>query len=580
MQSITLLRLATAIFLIVLGSDLAAQALDINQYRIRPLPAPYGFAFLGDGVTGGEGGPEVTVTSAEELLFYATKHEPYIINVMDTIELVRGIGTYNETAGEYHLGSNTTLRGLGPNATILYGGFKIQDASNVIIQNLHFDGTFKGYIPALEGVPCESLEEGQHRYNYGPCLEIGEKGPTDKALDITHGTEHVWITQNSFQRYSDEVMGIKREASFVTLSWNSFDDPVSGKWGMILLIGHSDNHTADIGRLKTTIHHNYFAGRDRQPRVRFGQVHVFNNYYHNPAGNFSYGVAAQQESQVVVEGNYYHDIRNNRPWRFDVNSLQGYVDQRDNFFLNTNPAATRGTIGVEIFEPADVYSYTMDPAEHVRNLVTNHAGAGNWDVSTGEWPVPAIPKHHMPESDAIVSRIPVLSWTKAHFSERHELQVSRTAAFAESDIVVHTHLDATIHPIINPLDANTTYYWRVRGENDEGVGGWSPASAFTTNTSTSVKHQTGFPDGFELHPNYPNPFNPSTVIGFQLPVFGEVKLDVYDMMGRRVAVLLDGPMEAGYHHVTFDAGALSSGVYLVRMQSGGFLETQKMVLVK
>src|SRR5690554_6082664 len=161
------------------------QAQSPSTTTIRPLPPGIGFAFMDEPVTGGAGGQEVTVSTAEELLRYASSNDPYVINVVGTIELVRGIGSYRESNGEYFLGSNTTLRGVGTDATIMYGGFKIWELENVIIQNLHFDGTYSGFVPALENVPCNELPEGAHRYNHGPCLEIGEKGPSDVALDIS-----------------------------------------------------------------------------------------------------------------------------------------------------------------------------------------------------------------------------------------------------------------------------------------------------------------------------------------------------------------------------------------------------------
>src|SRR5690606_4887409 len=137
------------LFAVIILISSTIQAQDTSTYTIRPLPLGIGFAFMGDEVTGGAGGKEVTVTTAEELLRYASSDDPYIINVVGTIELVRGIGSYRESNGEYFLGSNTTLRGIGTDATILYGGFKIWELENVIIQNLHFDGTYSGFVPAL-----------------------------------------------------------------------------------------------------------------------------------------------------------------------------------------------------------------------------------------------------------------------------------------------------------------------------------------------------------------------------------------------------------------------------------------------
>ncbi len=84
----------------------------------------------------------------------------------------------------------------------------------------------------------------------------------------------------------------------------------------------------------------------------------------------------------------------------------------------------------------------------------------------------------------------------------------------------------------------------------------------------------------ELHANYPNPFNPATKIGFELPMAANVKLEVFDILGRRVAILIDAPKEAGSHVVRFDGKGLASGIYYYRLQTGAFVQTRKMVLVK
>ncbi len=87
-------------------------------------------------------------------------------------------------------------------------------------------------------------------------------------------------------------------------------------------------------------------------------------------------------------------------------------------------------------------------------------------------------------------------------------------------------------------------------------------------------------DKFVLTQNYPNPFNPSTVIGFQLSVASAVNLSVYDVLGREVAVLVNGPLAAGAHSASFDASNLTSGMYAYRLTSNGQSLTGKMSLVK
>jgi hypothetical protein len=88
------------------------------------------------------------------------------------------------------------------------------------------------------------------------------------------------------------------------------------------------------------------------------------------------------------------------------------------------------------------------------------------------------------------------------------------------------------------------------------------------------------PDRFELQGNYPNPFNPVTTIQYELPEVVHVTLDVFDMLGHRVARLIHETQLPGVHSTVFDAGDLASGVYLYRLQAGPFTETSRMILLK
>jgi len=98
--------------------------------------------------------------------------------------------------------------------------------------------------------------------------------------------------------------------------------------------------------------------------------------------------------------------------------------------------------------------------------------------------------------------------------------------------------------------------------------------------SNIIEVDAGLPKVFALEQNYPNPFNPTTVISYQLPVASEVSLKVYDVLGREVMTLVNGRQEAGAYNFTLNAASLSSGVYFYRLQSGNFVSTKKMMLVK
>jgi hypothetical protein len=88
------------------------------------------------------------------------------------------------------------------------------------------------------------------------------------------------------------------------------------------------------------------------------------------------------------------------------------------------------------------------------------------------------------------------------------------------------------------------------------------------------------PTEFALHAPYPNPFNPVTMIRYDVKETGLVSLKVFDLLGREVAMLVHGTIPAGSYSINWDAGALPSGVYLCRMEARDFTQTRKVVLLK
>jgi len=91
---------------------------------------------------------------------------------------------------------------------------------------------------------------------------------------------------------------------------------------------------------------------------------------------------------------------------------------------------------------------------------------------------------------------------------------------------------------------------------------------------------SNLPREFALDAAYPNPFNPTTVIPYAIPRTAAVKLTVYNLLGQQVAVLVDGQLDAGYHHAVWNADQVASGIYMVRMDAGAFQKAQKIVLLK
>ncbi len=123
-----------------------------------------------------------------------------------------------------------------------------------------------------------------------------------------------------------------------------------------------------------------------------------------------------------------------------------------------------------------------------------------------------------------------------------------------------------------------TVAYRLKQVDFDGQFAYSPVIEVLAGDLTSYK----------LAQNYPNPFNPTTTISYQLPVASDVKLEVFDILGKKVATLVNGRQAAGAYTYTWNANAVASGVYFYRLQAGAtngasnatFVETKKMMLVK
>lgn len=104
---------------------------------------------------------------------------------------------------------------------------------------------------------------------------------------------------------------------------------------------------------------------------------------------------------------------------------------------------------------------------------------------------------------------------------------------------------------------------------------------FYLGVSTSIHEKNGvIANEYKLYQNYPNPFNPVTNINFALPKSGNISLKIYDFTGKEVYNLFSGYLKSGNYNFIFEAGNLSSGVYIYELKSGDFTETKKMVLIK
>lgn len=177
-----------------------------------------------------------------------------------------------------------------------------------------------------------------------------------------------------------------------------------------------------------------------------------------------------------------------------------------------------------------------------------------------------------------VSLTPEMVWKPDSSATSYQLQISE----GFEPIVIDTLSVDTNFKLSSHLKSNTVYTWKVRGYNKNiktGFGEWSETYNFTTLTSVSSETEEA-PIEFTLNQNYPNPFNPITQIRYGIPEASEVRLTVYNALGRRVATLVNEKQSAGWHNITFNASSLSGGLYIYRLQAGKVINTKKLLLIK
>jgi len=329
-------------YTVVVTNSVGSITSSVATLSVAPSPTsgtPDTYATVGSGTTGGAGGPTVTVNNLTDFEFYADNSTgPYIVLVQGTINL----GSSNVRVRD-----NKTIIGVGNNATLV-GDLKVFRNNNVIIQNITF--TNPGGVGDGDGLTLQLCE-------------------------------NIWVDHCTFVDCDDGSLDITHAADWVTVSWCHFyyTNPANDH-RFSNLVGHSDSNAGeDAGKLHVTFHHNWWGQlvHERMPRVRFGRVHCFNNYYNSPGNNYCVRVAL--ECEVLMENNYFKDV--DEPWQYftDTGQTPGKVrEQGTNEYVNVTgyfPATDTLTAEANGLNPPP-YSYTLDVAAGIPNSVTNNAGAG------------------------------------------------------------------------------------------------------------------------------------------------------------------------------------------------------------
>jgi hypothetical protein len=171
-----------------------------------------------------------------------------------------------------------------------------------------------------------------------------------------------------------------------------------------------------------------------------------------------------------------------------------------------------------------------------------------------------------------------LRWNKAASATAYRIQVSRAADF--STLFVDTSSVADTNLAVSGLQSFTIYSWRVKASNAAGSADWSAAFRFRTMEVLAVGEGQELPKEYALSQNFPNPFNPTTTIQYELPAQVHVTIKIFDVLGREIETLINEEQHAGRYQLVWDAGRESSGIYFLRMMAGSFVSTRKMMLVR
>lgn len=201
-------------------------------------------------------------------------------------------------------------------------------------------------------------------------------------------------------------------------------------------------------------------------------------------------------------------------------------------------------------------------------------------TTNGGLSAPSAPNLVFPMNNAI--NVPVnttFRWSQVNDAQRYTIQISTLSSFAviTDSITVDTNLYNIPYGKLNNA---ITYFWRVNAKNVYGSSSWSTVWTFSTLPTGIIPISSNVPSAFKVYDAYPNPFNPSTRIKFDIPKSASVRILIYDMTGRQVDNLYEGSVSAGTFETVWKADKFNSGIYLIKFVANEFSMAKKLMLVK
>ncbi len=367
-------------------------------------------------LTGGAAGTTVTPTTAAMFSSYATSSAPYVIQVSGTIDLS---SLSNHTV---YVKSNKTIVGLVGTSPTIYGHLDLKNSvSNIIIQRVSIN------------------------YN----ADEGSEDPWTDGITVQDNAHHIWINHCSVYNSPDGLLDIAGAADYVTVSWCKFFYQ-SGIYNtahhLVNLIGSDDGDTGDRGKLHVTFHHNWWADKcyGRMPRVRFGQVHVYNNLYDfNEKNANDYCILAGKESQLLIENNYFYYI--NTP--LDDSNATALIHIIGNYTTGCKDVRTRTDT---VFTPP--YDYRLEVGAYLRFFMPTAAGVDGVEPNASSVPTNLTAT---PTETSVI-----LDWNDNPESVRGYNVYRSTTPGGEYERLTVTPV-ATSNYTSSPLTYGTQYYYVV-----------------------------------------------------------------------------------------------------------------------
>ena len=182
-------------------------------------------------------------------------------------------------------------------------------------------------------------------------------------------------------------------------------------------------------------------------------------------------------------------------------------------------------------------------------------------------------------SGAPLANAIAITWDKSLDKDFNHFAIYRSETEGFDPTVV-TPLSTTINAYFTDQNTEPDKYYYYRISTFDFNGNESDYSSELSFIITEIGQESALPTKYSLYNNYPNPFNPSTQIKFAVPQSGNVKIVIYNSLGKEVSVLKNENLNAGYYNVTWNANGLSSGIYFYKMEANNFVQVKKMLLLK